>query len=625
MTDAEDNSQIDPVDPQDASAQPDAGQRQPRTDLSVPEMREWLRKWIGNATGQSPDSVGESVPMVELGLSSRDAVAMASDIEDLTGVTLTATVAFRHPTIESLATVIVEGEPEEVFVEGEDWSRMVDESEEGRLNIAIVGIGTRFPGDINTPDEMWQALLEGRDAITDLPEGRWSEFLDEPRIAERVATARTRGGYLSDIKGFDAEFFALAKMEADNIDPQQRMALELTWEALEQARIPASALRGEAVGVFVGSSTNDYSFLSVSDPSITHPYAITGTASSIIANRVSYFFDFRGPSMTIDTACSSSLVAMHEGVKALRSGEADVVIAGGVNALVTPMVTVGFDEVGGVLAPDGRIKSFSQDADGYARSEGGGMLVLKRLSDARRDGDEIFAVIAGSAVNHDGRSNGLLAPNPDAQAEVLRKAYKDAGINPRDVDYIEAHGTGTILGDPIEADALGRVVGRGRAADKPALLGAVKSNVGHLESAAGAASLAKMALALKNDKIPPSINYAGPNPYIDFDAIHIKVADSVTDWPRYSGHAITGVSGFGFGGANAHLVLREVLPSDLVEPEPEPEKDKDKQTDTSAADALYVGGVRMDEYGEFIDDDDDAGDASGHAFLSEDESELPGL
>ena len=192
-------------------------------------------------------------------------------------------------------------------------------------------------------------------------------------------------------------------------------------------------------------------------------------------------------------------------------------IVGGVNALITPLVTVGFDEVGGVLAPDGRIKSFSQDADGYARSEGGGMLVLKRLSDARRDGDEILAVIAGSAVNHDGRSNGLLAPNPDAQAEVLRKAYKDAGINPRDVDYIEAHGTGTILGDPIEADALGRVVGRGRPADKPALLGAVKSNVGHLESAAGAASLAKMALALKNDKIPPSINYAGPNPYIDFE------------------------------------------------------------------------------------------------------------
>ncbi|NBQ43462.1 MAG: polyketide synthase, partial [Mycobacteriaceae bacterium] len=499
----------------------------PRTDISVPEMRAWLRNWVAEATGQAADAVDESVPMVELGLSSRDAVAMATDIEDLTGVTLTATVAFRHPTIESLATVIVEGEPEldHAALDAEDWTRERDVAD-----IAIVGLATRFPGDMNTPAEMWQALLDGRDAITDLPDGRWAEFTEEPRLAERIAKA-----------------------------------------------------------------------LAMMDPRTAHPYAITGTASSIIANRVSYFFDFRGPSVAVDTACSSSLVAVHQGVQALRAGEADVVVAGGVNALVTPAVTLGFDEVGGVLAPDGRIKSFSSDADGYARSEGGGMLVLKRLADARRDGDEIIAVIAGTAVNHDGRSNGLLAPNPDAQADVLRRAYKDAGINPRTVDYIEAHGTGTILGDPIEADALGRVVGRGRAADEPALLGAVKSNLGHLESAAGAASLAKVALSLAHDKIPPSINYAGPNPYIDFDSVGLRVADSVIDWPRYSGHAIAGVSGFGFGGANAHLVLREVLAEDLIEPEPEPECEP--EPDTGEANAVYVGGVRLDEYGEFIDDD----------------------
>ncbi len=594
----------------------------PRTDMTVNEMREWLRNWVANATGQPADSIDESVPMVELGLSSRDAVAMASDIEDLTGVTLTATVAFRHPTIEALATVIVEGEPEiDTADDVEDWTRTRDVAD-----IAIVGLATRFPGDMNTPEAMWQALLEGRDAITDLPEGRWSEFMDEPRLADRIRKARTRGGYLSDIKGFDAEFFALSKMEADNIDPQQRMALELTWEALENARIPASVLRGQSVGVYVGSSTNDYSYLAMMDPRTAHPYAITGTASSIIANRVSYFYDFRGPSVAVDTACSSSLVAVHSGVQALRSGEADVVLAGGVNALVTPAVTIGFDEVGGVLAPDGRIKSFSADADGYARSEGGGMLVLKRLEDARRDGDDILAVIAGSAINHDGRSNGMLAPNPDAQAEVLRKAYHDAGINPRTVDYIEAHGTGTILGDPIEADALGRVVGRGRAADQPALLGAVKSNVGHLESAAGAASLAKVALSLRNNKIPPSINYAGPNPYIDFDGVHLKVADTVTEWPRYSGHAIAGVSGFGFGGANAHLVLREVLPEDLVEPEPEPEPESDDSPLTQA-DAVYVGGV-------LVEDDEDFGEeevAAAYDYESADygvadgEPELPGL
>jgi polyketide synthase 13 len=595
-------------------------------DMTVAQMRDWLRKWVASATGQPESSIDDSTPMVELGLSSRDAVAMAADIEDLTGVTLPATVAFRHPTIESLATRIVEGEPEVADDGAEaDWSRVTRPVISG--DIAIVGLATRFPGEMNTPDQMWEALLEGRDAITDLPKGRWSEFMDEPRLAERIGQARTRGGYVSDIKGFDAEFFALSKMEAENIDPQQRMALELTWEALENARIPASSLRGGSVGVFVGSSTNDYSYLAMMDPTTAHPYAITGTASSIIANRVSYFYDFRGPSVAVDTACSSSLVAAHQGVQALRTGEADVAVVGGVNALVTPAVTIGFDEVGGVLAPDGRIKSFSSDADGYARSEGGGLLVLKRVEDARRDGDTILAIIAGSAVNHDGRSNGLLAPNPDAQAEVLRRAYKDAGIDPRDVDYIEAHGTGTILGDPIEAEALGRVVGHRRDADKPALLGAVKSNLGHLESAAGAASLAKVVLSLQHDKLPPSINYAGPNPYIDFDAVHLKVADSVTAWPRYSGHAIAGVSGFGFGGANAHLVVREVLPSDLVEPEPEPVAVPDDEQHTEDA-PPYLGGVQLDEYGEFItpglDDVVSVGDGFV-GFEAERVGGLPGL
>ena len=601
-------------------AEAEAANTPVRAGMSIPEMRGWLREWVANATGQPAATIDESTPMVELGLSSRDAVAMASDIEALTGVTLTATIAFRHPTIESLATVIIEGEPElEAIDPDEDWSRTREVAD-----IAIVGLATRFPGEMNTPDEMWQALLEGRDAITDLPEGRWAEFMSEPRLAERIAKARTRGGYLSDLKGFDAEFFALSKMEADNLDPQQRLALELTWEALEGAHIPASSLRGKSVGVYVGSSTNDYSYLAMMDPRTAHPYAITGTASSIIANRVSYFFDFRGPSVAVDTACSSSLVAVHSGVQALRAGEADVVLAGGVNALVTPAVTLGFDEVGGVLAPDGRIKSFSADADGYARSEGAGMLVLKRLDDARRDGDEILAVIAGSAVNHDGRSNGLLAPNPDAQADVLRRAYRDAGVNPRTVDYIEAHGTGTILGDPIEADALGRVVGRGREAEQPALLGAVKSNVGHLESAAGAASLAKVALALHHNKIPASINYAGPNPYIDFDAVHLRVVETATDWPRYSGHAIAGVSGFGFGGANAHLVLREVLATDLIEPEPEPEA-APASPESSESEAVYVGGVRMDEYGEFIDEEDSGGYGDNYQPGDDVEPALPGL
>jgi polyketide synthase 13 len=571
-----------------------------RTEMTVPEVRQWLRNWVGTATGQSPDGIDEATPMVELGLSSRDAVAMAADIEDRTGVTVSIAAAFEHPTIETLATWIVEGDPEDdATADDTDWTRSGPVE---RVDIAVVGLATRLPGDMNSPEETWQALLEGRDGITDLPEGRWSEFMEEPRLAELINKARTRGGYLKDIKGFDSEFFALSKTEADNIDPQQRMALELTWEALEHARIPASSLRGESVGVYVGTSVMDYSYLAMSDPTVAHPYAITGTASSIVANRVSYFYDFHGPSVAVDTACSSSLVATHQAVQALRSGECDVAVAGGVNALITPAVTLGFDEIGQVLAPDGRIKSFSSDADGYTRSEGGAMLLLKRVDDARRDGDQILAVIAGSAVNHDGRSNGLIAPNPDAQANVLRRAYKDAGINPRTVDYIEAHGTGTVLGDPIEAQALGRVIGRGRAADKPALLGAIKTNVGHMESAAGAASLVKMALALQHDKLPPSINYAGPNPYIDFDATHLRVLDTVADWPRYGGYAVAGVSSFGFGGANAHVVLREVLPRDVIEREPEPEPELEAKT-AEQAPAEYIGGVRFDEYGEFIEDD----------------------
>ena len=284
------------------------------------------------------------------------------------------------------------------------------------------------------------------------------------------------------------------------------------------------------------------------------------------------------------------------------------------------MVTLGFDEIGAVLAPDGRIKSFSSDADGYTRSEGGGMLVLKRVDDARRDGDQILAVIAGSAVNHDGRSNGLIAPNQDAQAEVLRRAYKDAGIDPRTVDYIEAHGTGTILGDPIEAEALGRVIGRGRPADRPALLGAVKTNVGHMESAAGAASMAKVVLALQHDKLPPSINFAGPSPYIDFDAMHLQMVTAPTDWPRYGGYALAGVSSFGFGGANAHMVVREVLPRDVIEKEPEPQQQAATEAAPAAAPALEGHALRFDEYGEILTDA-----PFGTSPAEEPEPELPGV
>lgn len=524
------------------------------TEMTVAQLREWLRNWVAGVTGQPVEQISDDRPMEEFGLSSRDAVALSGEIEDLLGITLNATIAYQHPTIASLATRIIEGEPELPAGSDDAYYAVKDTSQSH--DIAIVGMASRFPGSGHTPDEMWRLLIEGRDAVTDLPDGRWAEFAADPQIAAAIEKANTKGGYLDDVKGFDAEFFAMSPLEVKNVDPQQRLALELAWEAFEHAHIPANELKGQQVGVFIGTSANDYQLLAVSDPVQAHPYAITGTSTSVVANRVSYYFDFRGPSIALDTACSSSLVAVHQAVRSLRSGESDIALAGGVNMLVAPAATLGFDETG-VLTDDGKIKAFSSDANGIVRAEGGGLVALKRLEDAERDGDTILAVIAGSAVNQDGRSNGIVAPNPDAQADVLRAAYRDAGIVPSGVDYIEAHGTGTILGDPIEADALGRVVGRGRDADKPALLGSAKTNFGHLESAAGAAGLIKVVLAMQEDKLPPSLNYAGPNPYIDFDGTHLRVIPEATDWPRYTGRAVAGISGFGFGGTNAHVVVRE--------------------------------------------------------------------
>ncbi|MET9025918.1 polyketide synthase Pks13 [Nocardia sp. NPDC004168] len=555
----------------DAAAPAESAKGGAQTDMSVAELREWLRRWVSEATGQPIEQITVDRPMEEFGLASRDAIALGGDIEELTGVMLNATIVYQHPTIASLAERIINGEPELPAESSDDAFYTAGYAPGEAHDIAIVGLSTRLPGAGDTPESTWEFLIGRGDGIRERPEGRWSEFLAEPQLAEAVENANTRGGYLDQdvVKGFDAEFFAMSPVEVERVDPQQRLMMELTWEALEHARIPASELKGEPVGVFIGSSGNDFMLLaalglgSERDPNVpvsAEAYAIMGSVTSIIPNRVSYFFDFRGPSVAVDTACSSTLVAVHEAVQALRSGDADLALAGGVNMLLAPMATLGFDANGGV-AKDGHIKAFSSDADGMVRSEGGGLVVLKRLADAERDGDTIYAVIKGSAVNNDGRSNGLLAPNPDAQAEVLRRAYRDAGIAPSAVDYIEAHGTGTLIGDPIEADALGRVVGRGRAADRPALLGSAKTNFGHLESGAGAASLAKVIMSLQHNVIPPNINYAGPNPYIPWDQAHLKIVDEPTEFPRYSGKATIGISGFGFGGTNAHVVVQEYMPT----------------------------------------------------------------
>ena len=550
-----------------------------QSEMTVVELREWMRGWVCRATGLDLSKVTDDRSLEEYGLSSRDAVSLSADLEDLIGRPLDATVAYQHPTIATLADYVVNGP-----VEADEPTDLHTFRERGagmEFDVAVIGFATRFPGGADTPESTWELLASGRDATGPRPATRWSEWAGDAYVQQVLSEAPDRGGWLDDseVRDFDAEFFGMSPREAEMVDPQQRLALELTWEALENAHMPASDLKGREVGVFMGSSSSDYQVLLTSDSAAASPYAVTGASNSIISNRVSYTFDFRGPSMTLDTACSTSLVAIHEAVNSLRLHESDLVVAGGVNMMLAPAATMGFAKTGAALSPDGRIKAFSSDADGICRAEGGGVFILKRLSEAERDGNDILAVIKGSAVNSDGRSNGMTAPNPDAQVAVLRQAYADAGVDPREVDYIEAHGTGTILGDPIEATALGQVLGRGRDADRPTLLGSAKTNFGHMESAAGAAGLAKIILGMNKDALPPTINFAGPNPYIDFDAARLSVVTETSEWPRYSGRAVAGISGFGFGGTNAHVVVAEYQPARARTAEESPD------TEVTVADA----------------------------------------
>ncbi|WP_035011900.1 polyketide synthase Pks13 [Corynebacterium jeikeium] len=526
---------------------------------TIQQMREWLRTWVANTTGLDAAEISDERSMQDFGLSSRDVVVLSGDLERLLGTTLDATIAYEFNTIAALAEHLMQGRGSGAVFGGDATTSAGAASSAGgplplgQRDIAVVGMAGRYPG-ADSADEMWELFSNYRSGVGELPAGRWSEYSRDPEMTRRMEQAQLTGGYIEDIASFDAEFFGLSPLEAANMDPQQRIILQLTWEALEDAHIPANQLRGKPVGVFMGNTNNDYGMLISADPAEAHPYALTGNSSSIIANRVSYAFDFRGPSVAMDTACSSSLVAIHQAVRSLRDGDSEVAVAGGVNLLCSPFATVAFSELG-VLSPTGGIRAFSDDADGIVRSDGAGVVVLKRLEDARRDGDNVLAVIKGSAVNSDGRSNGLTAPNPDAQVDVLRSAYADARIDPQAVDYVEAHGTGTILGDPIEATALGTVLGRQRDVAEPLLLGSAKTNFGHTEAAAGVAGVMKVVLAMREGVLPPSLNYTGPNPYIDFDREHLEVVEDPREWPEYSGRAIAGVSGFGFGGTNAHVVI----------------------------------------------------------------------
>ncbi|MGW0824446.1 beta-ketoacyl synthase N-terminal-like domain-containing protein [Streptomyces sp. NPDC002845] len=513
-------------------------------------IAERVAAWYGTA----PEDVPMDRQLAELGMSSRDAVALAGELSRATGCELPPTLLWEAPTGDALVA--------RLCGTAAGPAPLVRASGSAGEPVAVVGVGCRLPGGVHGPDDYWRLLREGVDAIRRVPEDRWRDFTAFPPV-----DADPYGGYLDDIAGFDADFFRITPREAAVMDPQQRILLEVVHEALDHAAVPAASLAGTATGVFVGVSAPEYGQLTGADPAAVDPWAPAGAALSVTAGRLAYVLDTRGPSLAVDTACSSSLVAVHHACVSLWAGESDTAIAAGVNLLLSPAVTVAFRRAG-ALAADGRCKPFSAAADGIGRGEGCAAVILKRLSHAERDGDRVLAVIRTTAVNSDGRSNGLMAPNPAAQRALLEAAYARAGLTPAHVDHVEAHGTGTPLGDPIEAGALGAVLGPGRDPDQPLLLGSVKGNLGHLESAAGVAGLVKTVLALHHDLVPPSLHCADGSALRD---ARLRVVTEPEPWPRYGGTATAGVSGFGFGGTNAHAVLEEWRPVDpLSSPADEP-------------------------------------------------------
>jgi thioester reductase-like protein len=512
------------------------------------KIRQWLRNTLSSRLSIPLSRLGDQRPFIELGLDSRQGIIMVGDLERWMGVKLSASILYDHPSIDQVVRHLdgrseAEG-PEETFsmAQGEP--------------IAIVGIGCRFPG-ADGPDQYWKLLSEGVDAIKEIPPERWrlEDYYDpDPAVPGKMISRY--GGFLPRIDQFDPEAFDITAREAARMDPQQRLLLEVAGEALENAGMTPAVYSGGHYGVFIGISSFDYGRHLFQNRKGIDAYYGTGAALSIAANRISYQFNLHGPSMAVDSACSSSLVAVHLAMASLRRGECSVAVAGGVNAILLPDINITFTKAG-VLSPDGRCKAFDAGADGIVRAEGAGVVILKPLSKALADRDHIWAVLLGSAVNSDGRSNGIMAPNGTAQQRAVHAAYRDAGVIPHQVQYVEAHGTGTNLGDPIEVGALAAVVSEGRPPDHPCRIGSVKTNFGHLEAGAGIASLIKVALMLHRRQLVPTLHYQSPNPKIPFEKLGIQVQTEYEPWPAESGQALAGVSSFGFGGTNAHVVLKE--------------------------------------------------------------------
>ncbi|QRN93952.1 SDR family NAD(P)-dependent oxidoreductase [Archangium violaceum] len=494
----------------------------------------------------------------ELGMDSIMAVELKGRLQDTLGLKLPATLAFNFPNLQSLtehlSSLVEAGLPRTPTAE----PRRRRQSDEP---IAIVGLACRFPGGADTPEAFWELLREGTDATVEVPGDRWDAdawYDADPEVPGKMYVRR--GGFLRDVASFEPRFFGISPREAESMDPQQRLLLEVAWEALENAGQDPHALRNSRTGVFVGISASEYSRLMLGgDPTELDAYLSSGTALNVAAGRLSYTLGLQGPSMAVDTACSSALVSVHLACQSLRSGESSMALAAGVNLVFSPEVTLSACKAR-MLATDGRCKTFDASANGFARGEGCGVLVLERLSEARAKGHTVLALIRGSAVNQDGPSSGLTVPNGLAQQAVIQQALRAAGVSPPEVSYLEAHGTGTSLGDPIEAEAMWSVFKQGRKGGESLWMGSVKTNIGHLESAAGIAGVAKVVLAMRNRQLPAHLHLKEPNPHIDWKGMGVAVPVELTAWEPTQGRRIAGVSSFGFSGTNAHVVLEEAPP-----------------------------------------------------------------
>ncbi|HEY8981037.1 MAG TPA: aminotransferase class I/II-fold pyridoxal phosphate-dependent enzyme [Streptomyces sp.] len=504
----------------------------------------WLVEKVAARLGLPADAVDVTRPLASLGLDSQRTVSVLDELGSAMGRKVSLGVGFDHPTIRTVAVRLAQGdEPpadETPTVTAADGTS----AETGRDEpIAIIGLGCRFPGAPG-PESYWRLLVDGRDAVTEVPPSRWE--------AGQV-NAPGFGGFLDRIDEFDARFFGMSAREAVRTDPQQRLLLETAWQTVEDAGLDPTGLAGGATGVFVGISSHDYAERPMSRPDAVDVQSVAGNAHSIAANRLSYTLDLRGPSLALDTACSSSLVAVHLACESLRRGECDTALAGGVNVMLDPDLGVAFS-ASNMLSPQGRCRTFDDSANGYVRGEGVGLVLLKPLSAAIADGDRIHAVIKGAATGHGGRSNGLTAPRGSAQQDVIERALAQAGLRGEEIDYVEAHGTGTSLGDPIEWEALAAAYGSRRTPDSPCLVGSVKTNIGHLEAAAGIAGLIKAALVVQNRQVPATLHLSTPNRHLDWEGSGLTVATRLTGLP--AGDTVrAGVSSFGFGGSNVHVVL----------------------------------------------------------------------